>query len=340
MVAAAEPFLGVSDSIRTLISQVPRLAKSKAPLLIEGESGTGKSRLARLIHERSDRLRGAFQVMDCGAVPSSIFARELFGHVEGAFTGAERSRPGRIQAADGGTFLLQGVDRLDASGQATLLRVLDDGEVFPVGAIAPDRVDVRFLQTSQVSLGALVKSNAFRGDLFYKLSGITVTIPPLRERREDLRFFLDHFLQIESRALRRNRPVLSPELRRRLLSYDWPGNVGELRHTLRGLLTMIPDDAIKLDQVPAELRLRLKTRAEPIARTFSIPVGLSFQRQVETFQRALLLRVAREVGGKRDALLRELDLAPHQLKYLSKKLGLPNSAEGEPGAALPESTGV
>lgn len=320
--STVEPFLGVSDAVRTLVSQLPRLAKSRVPLLIEGESGTGKSRLARLIHERSDRASMPFQILDCGSVPSSIFARELFGNVEGAFTGADTSRPGRIHAADGGTFLLQGVDHLGLAGQASLLRVLDDGEVLRVGAVTPDRVDVRFVQTTQTPLARLVEDNSFRGDLFYKLSGITMRIPPLRERREDLRFFLDHFLLQEARALGRNRVTLSPEVRRRLLAYDWPGNLGELKHTLRGVLTVVAQDLVTMDDLPPELRARLQHRPESASRTFSIPATLPFQRQVETFQRALLLRVWRESSGQRETLLRELDLAPHQFKYLSKKLGL------------------
>ena len=319
----AERLIGDSPAVRELRADLPRLARSPVPVLIEGESGTGKSRLARMIHRLSPRSRHPFSVVDCAALSPGLLHGELFGHARGAFTGAEQARPGRLRAADGGTVLLAGVEHLDRRGQVALLRVLEEGEVQPLGESLPAAVDLRFIQTSQLPLGALAREGRFRPDLYYRLNGVTVTLPPLRERREDLAIHLEHQLQEESSTLGRAVPRLTRELRERLLQYEWPGNLRQLRHTLRGMLALLEGNTLGLENLPAELRrCRGQPDAPPATETFSIPGELPFHGQVETFQRALLLRSWRAAGHDRQRLLERLGLASHQLKYLLRKLNI------------------
>lgn len=295
-----------------------------APVLIEGETGTGKLTLARLIHSSSPRSSRPFSVLDCSSVPPPLFARELFGHARGAYTGADTPEPGRLRAGNGGTFLLQGVEHLEHGCQRTLVRVLDDGEVLPVGETTPSSVDLRFVQTTEQPLEESVEAGMIGRDLLYRWGALRVQIPPLRERREDLGYQLEYLLRREARVLRRVTPELTDELRRKMLEYDWPGNVSELEHSLQGLLTLCEKETIGLGDVPRDFRERLlgegATTSE--ARVFSVPGALSFADQVVAFERALLQRVWREKNGDRAAVLSALHLAPHQLKYLLKKHNL------------------
>ncbi|MEM7166848.1 MAG: sigma 54-interacting transcriptional regulator [Planctomycetota bacterium] len=316
--------LGVSAPVQEILAQLPGIARSRVPVLIEGETGTGKLTLARMIHANSPRSAQPFGVLDCSSVPSALFTRELFGHARGAYTGADQSEPGRLRAANGGTFLLQGVEHLEQTCQRTLVRVLDDGEVLPVGETRPEAIDLRFVQTTETPLEEAVERGAIERELFYRWGALRLRIPPLRERREDLGFHLEYLLRREARVLRRETPRLSDELRRRLLEYDWPGNVSELEHSLQGLLTLCSRDRIGLGDLPRDLRQRLLGAQEPAcdARVFSVPGSLSFAEQVAAFERTLLQRVWRERRGDRAAVLKELQLAPHQLKYLQKKYNL------------------
>lgn len=321
------PLLGISDTARRIQSQIARVAQTETPLLIEGETGTGKNRVARAVHAASRRSTGPFSALDCGSVPPSLFSRELFGHVRGAFTGAETDQPGRLAVASGGTFVLEGLPHLDRSNQAALLGVLDRKEYLPIGSSSPEQVDLRFVQTSQEPLYECLEKGLVREDLFYRVSGLSVRIPPLRERRDDLEFFLDFLMRSEAAALRRNAPRLSRELRRTFLGYSWPGNLSELRHTLRGLLSVTEADSLGLEELPPEQRDRFRSApSDSRNRTFSLPADLSFHRQVEVFQKTLLQRTWGECGDRRE-LCRRLQLAPYQLKYLLRKLHLELSVD-------------
>ncbi|MCI0650962.1 MAG: sigma 54-interacting transcriptional regulator [Planctomycetes bacterium] len=329
------PFLGVSPFVREIQGLIPRLAESAVPILIEGESGTGKTHLARALHWLSPRVGRPFQVVDCGAIPATLFASELFGHRRGAFTGADRDRAGRLEAADGGTVLLSGIQHLDLESQAALLRVYEGGEVLALGAAHPRRFDLRLLQTCQVPLSDLVAKSEFRADLYYRLNGATVRIPPLRERREDAEFFIEHFLEREASALERSVPRLEPEARAALLAYDWPGNVRELQHALRSSLSLLAGDRLRLDDLPPAVRDGYRARGAGAGSrerganaTYSIPTHLSYAEQVEAFERVLLERAWRAHGGDRRRICEALALAPHQLKYLVQRLQL--RLEGAP----------
>jgi len=319
-----DPLIAPSRVIRELKERIERVAPSRVPVLIEAESGCGREGVARRIHDLSPRARAPFESVDCSAIPEPLLPRELFGHRRGAFTGAERDDPGRLRAAAGGSVYLHGVDRLPPTGQAALLRVLEQGEVLPIGAHRPERVDLRFIESADRSLAGEVRAGAFRSDLFHRLCGLQLAIPPLRERPEDVAFHLEWSLRRGARRLGRAVPRLREDLRRLLLADPWPGNILELEHAVEGMLALATTDLLTPADLPPSLLERLEERGEAPTgtRTFSIPASLGFADQVAYFQRILIQRLWRECGRDRQRLVARLGIEPHQLRYLAKKLDL------------------
>jgi transcriptional regulator with PAS, ATPase and Fis domain len=227
----APPFVGSSPAIEALLQRADRLARTDVSLLISGESGTGKDVLARRIHARSGRAEGPFLAENCAAISEALFESELFGHARGAFTGADRSRIGLFQHASGGTLLLDEVGELPAALQAKLLRVLEDGRIRPVGTTSEVQVDVRIVSATNRDLAELVAEGRFREDLYYRLQGAQLEIPPLRERRGDVVELAVHFLERLNRDHGTLR-TLAPDQLRRLAAHPWYGNARELRNVI------------------------------------------------------------------------------------------------------------
>ena len=227
--------VGEAPEFANAIAQLDAIARANAPALLIGETGTGKELVARAIHYLSERDARPFVPVNCGSLPDTLLEDELFGHERGAYTDARARRTGLITQAAGGTLFLDEVDSLTPRAQVALLRVLQDHTVRPLGSSSEHRVDVRFLAASNVDLAALVSRHAFREDLYYRLCVLTVRLPPLRERREDILPLARHFLL--KHALRdRVTPRLAPEAESALLAWHWPGNVRELENAvLRGI---------------------------------------------------------------------------------------------------------
>jgi DNA-binding NtrC family response regulator len=225
--------VGESLAFRRVVEQAKKVARSEVDILIEAESGSGKEVIARTIHQHSARRTGPFVAVNCSAFPENLLESELFGHVRGAFTGAQANKAGKFELAEGGTLLLDEIADLPLSLQPKLLRALQEREIDRLGDTKPLRVDVRIIATTNKPLPQLVKSGAFRTDLFYRLHVVPLTIPPLRERREDILPLAQHFLRRyepnECRGLFR----IAPELAAQFQMYDWPGNVRELENTIR-----------------------------------------------------------------------------------------------------------
>lgn len=234
------PFEGVGQSpaFRSVIARAHRVAQTGADVLIEAESGTGKELLARMIHRGSSRSSGPFVAVNCSAFPENLLESELFGHVRGAFTGANTSKPGKFELADGGTLLLDEISEMPLSLQPKLLRVLQEREVDRLGDTRPLSVDVRVIATTNRSLRAQVDAGQFRADLFYRLHVVPLTIPPLRERREDVVPLANYFLRKHADSDQAISYSISPEFESQLENYTWPGNVRELENVIRRSLAL------------------------------------------------------------------------------------------------------
>ncbi|WP_271898752.1 sigma-54-dependent transcriptional regulator [Candidatus Phyllobacterium onerii] len=224
------PLIGQTPVMQNLRKTLRHVANADVDVLIAGETGTGKEVAASLLHEWSRRKQGNFVALNCGALPETVIESELFGHEAGAFTGAQKKRIGRIEHASGGTLFLDEIESMPLSTQVKLLRVLETREIAPLGTNEHRPVDLRVVAAAKVDLGSPDQRANFREDLFYRLNVVTISIPPLRERREDIPLLFTHFLQRASARFKSEPPEMTGALRSRLMENDWPGNVRELSH--------------------------------------------------------------------------------------------------------------
>ncbi|MCX7982179.1 MAG: sigma-54 dependent transcriptional regulator [Syntrophales bacterium] len=247
--AAFSPYQIVTrdEKMLRLLELLRRVAKSKATVLIQGESGTGKELLARYICAHSDRSEQPFVAVNCAAIPANLLESEMFGYEKGAFTGANQRKIGKFELANNGTLLLDEISEMDIQLQAKLLRAIQESEIDRVGGKTPIRVDVRIIATTNIPIRKAMEERKFREDLYYRLNVIPVKIPPLRERKEDIEYLTDYFLEKYCRINNRPLPRIAPETKNKLLSYDWPGNVRELENVIEGAI-LICDGATLLPE--------------------------------------------------------------------------------------------
>ena len=295
--------LGSSPQIEALREQIRRVAPAEASVLVQGESGTGKELVARAIHAESSRAQQAFVVIHCGAIPDGLVESELFGHERGAFTGAHRRRPGLLEAAAGGTLFLDEVGELPLPVQPALLRVLQFGEIRPVGSERTRHVDVRILSATHRDLEHEIEEERFREDLYYRLSPIILQVPPLRERRDDIPLLAQHFLKQDAPD---DPHELTPDAEAALCALDWPGNVRELENALIRLRTLARAPRISAQDVHDLVARRRKMRGE------SLPTLC-----LDDLERLAVLQAMNAHGGDKRAAAAELGIA---LKTLYNKL--------------------
>ncbi len=257
--------VGTSAAMRRVYALIERIKDTDVPALITGESGTGKEVVARAIHNASARAKKTFLGINCGAIPANLLESELFGHVRGAFTGADRDRKGLLRESEGGTLLLDEIGEMPLKMQAGLLRVLQDKMVRPVGGAAEEPVDVRILAATNRDLEQMVKEGAFREDLYYRLHVIELRVPPLRERTEDIPPLIDHFLTLFQTRYRRERKTIDREAVRRLCAYEWPGNVRQLEHVLLNAWLMSEGDELGEGDIQLPDQSRSTPRSAPRA---------------------------------------------------------------------------
>jgi DNA-binding NtrC family response regulator len=243
--------VGRSAALLEVFKQVARAAQSEVPVLITGETGTGKEMVARSLHQRSNRSRAPFIAVDCNAIAESLMESELFGHAKGAFTGATGARRGLFEEASGGTLLLDEIGDIGPKIQSQLLRALQEGEIRRVGESTPVKVDVRIVAATNKDLKALVKEGRFREDLLYRLDVVSLHLPPLRERREDIPALVEHLASVHVRG--GARPVVTPEAIQRLMAYDWPGNVRQLENVVARALALNGTGILSPGDFPAPI---------------------------------------------------------------------------------------
>jgi len=282
--------IGESAPMRRIKDGLKLIAPSTATVLITGESGTGKEVLANVIHQNSDRAGGRFVAVNCAALPEQLLESELFGHEKGAFTGAVARKKGRFELADGGTIFLDEIGEMSPATQAKFLRVLQERAFETVGGVKPVTVDVRVIAATNKDLAAEVAAGRFRDDLLYRLNVITIDLPPLKDRLEDLPLLVEHFLGLYNEANNRRVRGLAPEVIEVFRRYDWPGNVRELANVIERGVILARGDLITPDELPGTMRPAEEGPGEGRLRP-----GMS----IKDAERLLIERTLVETGGNR-----------------------------------------
>jgi two-component system response regulator PilR (NtrC family) len=312
--------LGKSAAMRKVLDLADRISSAKTTVLITGESGTGKERVARAIHDRSDRASGPFLVVNCGALPEALMESELFGHEKGAFTGAATKSLGLFREADGGTMLLDEVGELPLSLQVKLLRVLQEKSVRPVGAAQEIPVDVRVLAATNRDVEADVASGKFRQDLYYRLNVIRLTLPPLRERPEDIPLLAERFIRRFAAEMGKDVVGLTPDGLRALTAYTFPGNVRELENVIERAVALSGSRVIGLGDLPESVSGHAGAPAPSLLEL--PPGGLNLDDVLNEAERRLLLAALERTGGVRKRAAKLLGITFRSLRYRLQKQGL------------------
>jgi len=305
--------IGKSERIRQVCRKVGQVANTDSMVLIQGESGTGKEIFAQAIHCNGQRAQKPFIRVNCAALSETLLESELFGHVKGAFTGAIRDRKGRFRQADGGTILLDEIGCMSLSGQTKLLRVLQERELEPVGSSKTLNVDVRVIATTNIDLVKAVEEKRFRDDLFYRLSVITIQLPPLRERKEDILLLANHFFKIHLDRTHKKISGFSPNTITALLGHSWPGNVRELENAIEHAVVVENAEVIRTDSLPTRLRPHNYPKKEFYEKAFGL------KDQLEIVERQILLQTLVNVNWVRKNAAEILDIDPRNFTYFLKK---------------------
>ena len=314
--------IGSSPAFRRMMTLVDQVADSSATVLLQGESGTGKELVARAIHERSARRKGPFVAVNCAALPETLLDSELFGYEKGALTGAAGRKEGRFELADGGTLFLDEVSDLSPVTQPKILRVLQEGEFERLGGTKTLRVDVRIVTATNQELAQMVKEKRFREDLYYRLNVITIRVPPLRERYEDVRVLAQHFLRIYAAKNARKLEGFSAEAIERLEAYAWPGNVRELENLVERSVVLARKDRIDAEDLPEEIAGVKRAPRDAILELIGTPLAEIEQR--------LLDETLRITGGNKTQAAKLLGI---DVRTVARKLDRredPDEADGAP----------
>jgi two-component system response regulator PilR (NtrC family) len=307
--------IGRSAKMQEIFATIERLGDSKATVLVTGESGTGKELVAKAIHFKDKR----FVPVNCGAIPQELMESELFGHVKGAFTGAVANKQGLFEVADGGTLFLDEVSELPLHLQVKLLRVLEEPEIRPVGGVKAVRVDVRIVAATNREMAKAVADKLFREDLFYRLNVISVHLPPLRERHEDIPLLVRHFLDKFAAAAGVEPKDISPEALSLLERYSWPGNVRELENVIERAVTLEAKPVIREESLPDSIR---GAHAPDVTRVELPPEGLDLDAFMERIERDLLTQALRRTDGIQSRAAQLLRTSFRSFRYRLQKYGL------------------
>jgi two-component system response regulator AtoC len=305
-----------------IFSLVRKVCEFRTTVLVLGESGTGKELIARALHYNSRRRNGPFVAVNCGAIPENLLESELFGHVKGAFTDASAEKAGLFEQADGGTLLLDEIGELPLTLQVKLLRVLQEGEIRRVGGASAKKVDVRVISATSRDLQQEVAQCRFREDLYFRLNVLSIALPPLRERMEDVPLLVDHFLGKYGEELGREGVRCSPEAMKMLLRYSWPGNVRELENCMHRSLLLCEGDTLEPECLPdwAWGRAAGGSAGGPVPR--AADGSLSIKRVTEQMEREMIRKALEQTSGNRTHAARLLEISHRSLLYKIKEYGI------------------
>lgn len=328
-VGTAFEIIGASPAIQTMLKMIDRVADSPSSVLIQGETGTGKELIARALHQKSARASKPFIAVNCGAIPENLMESEFFGYEKGAFTGAASSKPGRFELADGGTLFLDEIGELPKPMQVKLLRVLQEQTLERVGGVKTIRVDVRVLSATHQDLKQQIKEGRFREDLYYRLNTVTLKLPALRERKEDLPLLTDHLLRKYSDRLHRPLRGMSPETQAALSVYDYPGNIRELENIIERGVLLSQGPLLRLEDLPEELhRTPSLTAREESSSPDRIKERMkSIKGQME---REMIVAALYETGGNVTLAAKQLGLSRKGLQLKMKAYQIKRDAGTDP----------
>jgi len=310
-----EGIIGKSAGMQRILTTARQVAASDIAVLIMGESGTGKELIAKAIHYNSRRRKNRMVALNCAGLSESILEDELFGHVKGAFTGAQSDREGRFEHADGGTLFMDEIGDMPATMQAKLLRVLENGEVVRLGSNEPIEVDVRLISATNRKLDEMVAEKHFREDVFFRIKGVTLNLPPLRERREDIPLLIHYFLKEFAEKYHKEIEGIEPAAQHTLVSYSWPGNVRQLRTALENMVVLSPGKILGTESLPAEIQPG--GGAEQISGMNNL-VGIS----IEDAEKELIRNTLKMVDGNREQAAKILRIGERTLYRKIREYGL------------------
>ncbi|MFW5875775.1 MAG: sigma-54-dependent transcriptional regulator [Myxococcota bacterium] len=309
--------LGKSDAMEKVFRTVEKVAQHSTTVLVQGESGTGKELIARALHRHSPRAGKPIVTVNCGAIPDTLLESELFGHKRGAFTDAHTDKRGLFEEADGGTIFLDEIGELPLQLQVNLLRVLQEGTIRPLGATKDRSVDVRVVAATVRDLKREVDGGRFREDLYYRLNVLQVTVPPLRDRKEDVSLLLEHFVERNNGRLGTAIRGVDPQARKLLLDYHWPGNVRELENVVERAVVLAEGDQIR----PEDLPERLREPIDPVAATLASG-ELSIKKTSRYMEEQLIKKALESTKGNRTQAAKLLEISHRALLYKIKDYGL------------------
>lgn len=319
--------VGRSAAMREIFHTVERVAPTRTTVLLAGESGVGKDMIARAIHQHSPRKNHSFVKINCTAIPENLMESELFGYEKGAFTGATTSKPGKFEQADQGTVFLDEIGDVPGNIQVKLLRILQERQFERLGSNVTRNVDVRVIAATNVDLRAALEEGRFREDLYYRLNVVPISIPPLRERKEDIPFLAMHFVQKLSRDLGMIAKEISPAAMDKLVAHAWPGNVRELENTIERSLVLGSVEVLQ----PADIRLEAPRNA--VAATSQQTPLLPEGETLEHWEQMMIREALRRANGNKSQAARMLGLTRNALRYRLSQMGMENGAADESESA-------
>ncbi|HZZ72207.1 MAG TPA: sigma-54 dependent transcriptional regulator, partial [Pirellulales bacterium] len=315
-----EGVVGSSTQMNAVIDRLKRIAPTDATVLIQGDTGTGKELVAQAIHQNSPRKHKPFVALNCAALSENILESELFGHIKGAFTDASTDRIGKFEFAHGGTLFLDEVGDMPLATQIKLLRVLESGEITRVGSNDPIKVNVRILSATNRNLEDFIERGEFRRDLYHRLKVVTIVLPRLTDRSQDIPLLIDYFMKQFAKKHHKAIKSMSTAARRRLMAYDWPGNVRQLRNTIESMIVVDFDEVLDVDDLPSEFTMPHETAVEPIASSAGLHSLVG--KPLEDLEKLFIQETLKLTGGNREEAATMLGIGERTLYRKIKEYGM------------------